>query len=57
MTEIIVTLILLTGLTVLLAFLLQRMRARLLPSRPVVLTINGQRRICAASPRALPSMR
>ncbi|WP_294925399.1 NADH:ubiquinone reductase (Na(+)-transporting) subunit F [uncultured Paracoccus sp.] len=45
MTEIVVTFIFLTGLTVLLAFLLQRMRARLLPSRPVVLTINGQHRI------------
>ncbi|EXL03014.1 NADH:ubiquinone reductase (Na(+)-transporting) subunit F [Aquamicrobium defluvii] len=45
MTEIAVAFLFLTGLTVLLAVLLQSVRARLLPSWPVSLTINGHRRI------------
>lgn len=45
MTEILFALIFLTGLTILLAWALQKARAQLLPSRPVVLTLNGQRRI------------
>lgn len=45
MTEIVFALLFLTGLTVLLALLLQSVRTRLLPSMPVSLTINGHRRI------------
>lgn len=45
MTEIAVAFLFLTCLIVLLAFLLQSVRSRLLPSWPVNLTINGHRRI------------
>lgn len=40
MTEILFALIFLTGLTILLAWALQKARAQLLPSRPVVLTLR-----------------
>ncbi|MFC3058762.1 NADH:ubiquinone reductase (Na(+)-transporting) subunit F [Paenirhodobacter populi] len=49
MTEILVALIFLIALTVALALALQGVRNRLLPSRPVTLTINGQRRIAGRS--------
>ncbi len=49
MTEILFAFVFLTGLTVLLAFLLQGLRGRLLPSRPVTLVLNGQRRIAGRS--------
>ncbi len=49
MTEIAFAFLFLTGLTVLLAFLLQSARARLLPSSPVSLTVNGHHRVAGRS--------
>lgn len=45
MIEILFALLFLTGLTVALAMALQALRGRLLPSRPVTLTLNGQHRV------------
>ncbi|MFE3837306.1 NADH:ubiquinone reductase (Na(+)-transporting) subunit F [Pseudogemmobacter sonorensis] len=53
MIEILIALVFLTGLTVLLALALQHLRGRLLPSVPVTLTLNGQRRVEAQSGQKL----